>query len=144
MSENHTVALLREADSGTQMAVHSIKEILEKVQDQHLADILSASRQAHETLGNRIHAALSHFHESPKDPGMIAKGMSWMKTTAKTLMDDSDKTIADLITDGCNMGIKSMYQQLNRYADADDTSRQLTQELIRIEEDLRQQLRAYL
>ena len=31
----------------------------------------------------------------------MVKGMSWMKTNVQLAKNDSDKTIADLITDGC-------------------------------------------
>ena len=44
--------------------------------------------------------------------------MSWMKVGVKMGLDDSDKTVADLMTDGCNMGVKS----LNRYLNGTSTS----------------------
>lgn len=72
---------------------------------------------------------------------MLAKGMSWMKTNAKVMMDDSDATIADLIVDGCNMGIKTLCRYENQYAAADDAAMKLTDDLIRLEEKLRQDLR---
>lgn len=141
---NHTLELLREVNSGTQMAVTSIDEILEKVRDEKLADILSKSKAEHEQLGDETHALLKTYNDPPKDPGMLAKGMSWLKTNAKILMDDSDKTIADLITDGCNMGIKTLYQHLNEYCNAGENVKKLAKDLIRLEEDLRQDLRDYL
>lgn len=75
---------------------------------------------------------------------MLAKGMSWMKTNAKVMMDDSDATIADLIVDGCNMGIKTLCRYENQYTAADEESKKLTDDLIRLEEKLRQDLREYL
>ena len=57
---------------------------------------------------------------------MLAKGMSWMKTNAKVMMDDSDATIADLIVDGCNMGIKTLCRHENQYAAADDAAMKLS------------------
>jgi hypothetical protein len=45
--------------------------------------------------------------------------MSWMKTNMKLSMEDSDATIADLMTDGCNMGVKSLNRYLNQYKAAD-------------------------
>ena len=46
----------------------------------------------------------SENHDEGKNPNPMAKGMSWIKTNVKLVMDDSDETIADLMTDGCNMG----------------------------------------
>ena len=133
MSDSDTVKLLRECNSGIQMAVFSIDEILEKVTDKNLYEILKKSKEKHEKLGDET-----------KEPNMLAKGMSWMKTNAKVMMDDSDATIADLIVDGCNMGIKTLCRYENQYAAADDAAMKLTDDLIRLEEKLRQDLREYL
>ncbi len=144
MSTEQTIKLLQEVNSGTQMAVDAIDEILEKVQDQKLADILSKSKTDHEKLGDETHALLQNYNDPPKDPGMIAKGMSWLKTNTKMMMDESDRTVADLITDGCNMGIKTICRHLNDYPDAGENVKKMAKELIRLEEDLRQALRDYL
>ena len=138
MSDSDTVKLLRECNSGIQMAVFSIDEILEKVTDKNL------SKEKHEKLGDETHAILAECGDETKEPNMLAKGMSWMKPNAKVMMDDSDATIADLIVDGCNMGIKTLCRYENQYAAADDAAMKLTDDLIRLEEKLRQDLREYL
>ena len=140
MSDSDTVKLLRECNSGIQMAVFSIDEILEKVTDKNLYEILKKSKEKHEKLGDETHAILTECGDETKE----AKGMSWMKTNAKVMMDDSDATIADLIVDGCNMGIKTLCRYENQYAAADDAAMKLTDDLIRLEEKLRQDLREYL
>ena len=138
MSDSDTVKLLRECNSGIQMAVFSIDEILEKVTDKNLYEILKKSKEKHEKLGDETHAILAECGDETKEPNMLAKGMSWMKTNAKVMMDDSDATIADLIVDGCNMGIKTLCRYENQYAAADEKSKKLTDDLIRLEEKLRQ------
>ena len=70
--------------------------------------------------------------------------MSFIKTNVKMGIDESDKTVANLITDGCNMGIKSLNQYLNQYAMADVISKKITEKLIRLEENLRKELSTYL
>ena len=50
----------------------------------------------------------------------MAKGMSWFKTNIKISADSSDNTIADLNTDGCNMGDKTLHKYLNKYKAADE------------------------
>lgn len=144
MSQKDTINLLRECNSGIQMAVFSIDEILDKTEDEKLRKILTESKKKHEQLGDETHALLSDQGAGTEDANMLAKGMSWIKTNAKVLMDDSDKTIADLITDGCNMGIKTLYRYLNEYSDADSSAAKLASSVIRAEEALRQDLRDYL
>lgn len=144
MATENTIDLLKECNSGVQMAVFSMKEILDDVKDAKFRQILVDSIENHEKLGNRTHEHLHEVGKETEDPGPIAKGMSWMKTTAKTLMNDSDKTCADLLTEGCNMGIKTLYRYLNEYKDADEKSRKLAEDIIREEETLRQNIRCYL
>lgn len=144
MESTDTIKLLKECDAGTKMAVSSIDDVLNQVNDVHLKTLLTESKVNHTKTGNEIHRLLLAADSEDKEPAAIAKGMSWMKTNMKLAMDDSDRTVADLITDGCNMGIKSLYRYLNQYKAADEESKGLCQELIALEETLRHELRCYL
>ena len=59
-------------------------------------------------------------------------------------MDSSDSTVADLITDGCDMGIKSLNRYLNQYKTANDKAKKLTDKLLGEEEKLRGEMKGYL
>lgn len=144
MENNDTIYLLKECDAGTKMAVSSIDEVLESIEKPELKQLLSKSKEHHETLGNEIHSLLLEYHSEEKDPNAMAKGMSWLKTNMKMTMDNSDATVADLITDGCNMGIKSLYKYLNQYPAAEKKVKDICERLIKIEEELRRDLRQYL
>ena len=139
-----TTRLLRECDAGTKMAISSINEILEKVENPRLSEILSKSRNAHEELETEIHSPLTYHEEEQKEPDPIAKGMSFIKTNFKMGINESDATVAGLITDGCNMGIKSLNKYLNEYTMADEISKKVTEKLIKLEEKLRKDLSEYL
>ena len=91
-----------------------------------------------------IQAQLDRYHDDGKEPNPIAKGMSWMKTNVKLGMEDSDATIAELMTDGCNMGVKSLNRYLNQYKAADEVSKDITKRLINLEEKLCIDIRQYL
>lgn len=144
MINEDTIYLLRECNSGTQMAVYSINEILEDVKDQKLREILTSSKNQHEKLGNELHVLLQKYGDDTKDPGMIAKGMSWIKTNAKLAIDDSDRVCASLITDGCHMGAKTMQRHINQYVAAENKAKELSEDLIRMEENLACELKPYL
>ena len=144
MEHKETIHLLKECDAGSKMAVTSIDEVLEFVKDEKLKKLLSESKAHHEKLGNETHELLSKWGSEEKDPSIMAKGMSWLKTNMKLGMDDSDATIADLIADGCDMGVKSLNQYLNEYSDADKEAKDVCKRLIKIEEDLRQEIQTYL
>lgn len=144
MEDRDTIKLLKECDAGSKMAVTSLDDILEKVENVNLKALLSETKAHHEKLGNEIHSLLIEYGSEEKEPGTMAKGMSWMKTTMKMGMDDSDETVADLITDGCNMGIKSLYKYLNQYPGSNAKVKDICNRLISIEDQLRKELRAYL
>lgn len=144
MNNSDTVKLLKECDAGSKMAVTSIDEVLEKVNNSTMKQLLQESKEHHEKLGNEIHALLNEQGAEEKEPSAMAKGMSWMKTTMKMNMDNSDATVADLITDGCNMGIKSLHRYLNQYQTADNKSKDMCNQLVSIEEHLGRELRKYL
>lgn len=144
MENLDTVRLLKECDAGTKMAVSSIDEVLESVRDSELKQLLQESKDHHEKLENDICALLKKHDAEEKDPNTIAKGMSWMKTNMKMSMDNSDSTVADLITDGCNMGVKTLNRYLNQYKTADNESKAICGKLISIEEQLCKELRGYL
>ena len=144
MVEQDTIQLLRECDAGVKMGVSSIEDVLEKAQNDDLKRLLREYRTEHEKLEDEIRALLEQYKDEGKDPAMMAKGMSWVKTNVKLTMENSDETIADLITDGCNMGIKSLTKYLNQYKAADETSKDLVKRLIKLEEELERDLRQYL
>ena len=144
MENQDTIRLLKECDAGSKMAVTSLDEVMESVQDEKLKELLKKSKDHHEKLGNEIHSMLIQYHSEEKDPNPMAKSMSWLKTNMKMSMDKSDATVADLLTDGCNMGIKSLYKYMNQYPNAEAKVKNLCNNLIDIERELRKDLRGYL
>ena len=131
-----TLELLRECDSGIKMAVGSIDEVSGHIKDEDLKNLLEKSKEEHSQLGGTIKEQLASLGDDGKDPGIMAKSMSWIKTNVKLGMSDSDRTVAGLMTDGCDMGIKSLTRYLNEYKGADGASRSTARRLIGIEEDL--------
>ena len=144
MIEQDTIKLLRECDAGIKMGIASIDDVLDYVRNDALRHDLAECKREHEGLKREIRALLDRYHDDGKNPSPIAKGMSWMKTNVKLGMDLSDGTIADLMTDGCNMGVKSLNQYLNQYQAADEVSKDITKRLINLEEDLAMEIRRFL
>lgn len=144
MHENDTVKLLRECDAGVKMGVSSINDVLSDVKEKQMRDCLADCRNQHEILLADIKQKLFEHCDKGKEPAPAAKGMSWIKTNMKMAFDYSDKTIADLITDGCNMGVKSLHRYLNQYSQADSESKGFANRLIKLEDDLAIQMRQYL
>ena len=144
MIEQDTIKLLRECDAGVKMGISSIDDVLGHVKKEDFRQKLRKCRQEHEDLQIKILQELEKYQDDGKNPNPIAKSMSWMKTNMKLTMEGSDATIADLMTDGCNMGVKSLNRYLNQYKAADEVSKDMAKRLINLEEKLAVDIRQYL
>lgn len=144
MIEQDTIKLLRECDAGVKMGIASIDDVLDRVEREDFSRKLKACSKEHDKLQYEIQQLLDRYHDEGKNPNPIAKGMTWMKTNMKLGMEESDATIAELMTDGCNMGVKSLNRYLNQYKAADQRSKDIAKRLIRLEDQLAVDIRQYL
>ena len=122
-ADGDTVKLLKECDSGIKMGISAIDDIIDDVKNTDFRTLLHDSKTQHEKLKDEILVLLNEHNDDGKNPNPMAKGMSWVKTNMKMAVDGTDNTAADLITDGCNMGVKSLSRYLNQYKSADSKSR---------------------
>ena len=144
MNESDTIKLLRECDAGAKMAVSSIDEVMEKVSGPGMKQVLQESREHHEKLENEIHSLLKNYGSPEKEPAAMAKGMSWIKTNLTMSVNPGDDTIANLISTGCDMGVRTLQKYLNDCQNASDQAKTLVKKVIKLEEDLSVDMRAYL
>ncbi len=144
MIEQDTIRLLRECDAGVKMGIDSINDVLDHVSSKEFKDRLNDCKEEHERLNTELQNLLKDYHDDGKDPNPMAKGMSWVKTNTMLSLKSSDNTVSDLITDGCNMGVKSLNKYLNKYSAADEASKTIAKKLIRSEEQLAIDIRKYL
>lgn len=144
MIEQDTIKLLRECDAGIKMGTGSIDEVIGHVRSREMKNSLESCRKEHGRLGSECDQLLNSFGDSGKNPNPVAEGMSWVKTNVKLAFDGSDATIAELMTDGCNMGVKSLNRYLNQYEAADERSKDITKRLIRLEKQLANDMQGYL
>ncbi len=139
-----SIRLLRECNAGIKMGASAIAKVMPHVHDPEMKAALGTCRETHNELGSRAHKLLKEAREDTKSVHPIAQMMSDAKVTMTVLMGGGDKKIADVMTDGCDMGIKSLNRYLNQYKNADKKSRALAEELIASEEYLEMSMRSHL
>ena len=139
-----TVELLKECDAGCKMAIDSMEQIAKYVSDDQLKTIIQKYNGAHIKMEEDIHRMLNNIGAEGQDPNPIAKASSWLQSEVKMMMNCDAKQAANLLTDGCNMGVKSLNKYLNQYKNADEVSHKLCMRLIKIEEKLCEELEEYL
>ncbi len=144
MVEKDTIRLLRECDAGIKMGVKSINDVLDRVENKELEQLLHACKDRHDELDKELQELLGQYEDEGKDPNFMAEAMAKVKTEMKLQMHENDNTVAELITDGCNMGVKSLNKYLNQYAAADEKSKDITKRLINLEAELAVDLRKFL
>ena len=144
VANQDTIELLKECNAGVKMGVDSIAEVLDHVQSSNLKQLLNSSKEEHQKIGSEVHQVLNRYDESGKEPNPMAKSMSWLKTSTKLAVSPADETVADLITDGCNMGVKSLIRYRNRYPNASEAARSIAGQLIDSEQLLCKSMQPYL
>lgn len=142
--EDDTIKLLRECNAGIKMGISSLEKVMNNVENQNLKMLLKESWNKHCKLEERTHEYLKKYHDQEKEPNIMAKAMSSVKINMKLASEEPDKAAADVIIDGCNMGVKSLYRYLSQYPAAREPVKLLTNEIISEEENLAIDLRRYL
>ncbi len=136
-----TVKLLKECNAGCKSATNSMEQVMPFIKENHaLHDILKKYNDEHISIGDECHALLNNVEEDEKDPHPAAKVFSWISTEVKLMMDSQPEHIAELLSDGCHMGIKSLSRYLNQYSEASEESRHLTRKLIQCEQQFYKEL----
>lgn len=144
MIEKDTIRLLRECDAGIKMGISALDTSLKYVASSKLKTKLENSMRENEKIKYDLQDLLHDYHDNGKEPALMAKSMASIKTNFKLAVNESDATIADLITDGCNMGVKSLSRYMNKYKAADEKSKNIAKKLIGVEEKLATDIRDFL
>lgn len=139
-----TIKLLKECNSGCKSATNSMEQVMPYIKDESLRDLITRYNDRHIRVGDACHAILNSVNEDEKDPDSMAKIMAWFSVEMKLMINDDSSKIADIMIDGCNMGIKSLTKYLHKYKGADTDSIHLTEKLIKTEENFMHDLLEYL
>ncbi len=139
-----TVQLLDECSSGCKMAINSMRQVKDYVTDQKLSDILVSYTDKHEKIEEETGKKLLEYGKPEEKPGVMASAMSWISTEAKLMVNKDATQIAKIIMDGCNMGIQSISEKINQFAEASPETVSLAKKLVRTEENLMEEMKQFL
>ena len=139
-----TIELLKECDAGCKMAIDSMEQISKYVIDEELKSIIQKHNAAHIKVEEDIHRRLNKLGEEDKDPNPIAKASSWIQSEVKMMMKGDSKQAAHLLTDGCNMGVKTLCEYKNTYKAADEESVRMCDRICIMESKMAEELQSFL
>jgi hypothetical protein len=139
-----TINLLKECNAGCKSATNSMEQVQPYIKNEKLKSIIDEYNDKHIKIGDECHQKLNKYNEEEKDPQGMAKAFSWISTEMKLMINDDTHQIADLMIDGCNMGIKSVSMYINKYKTASNESVDLAKNLIKTEQEFMNVLLGYL
>lgn len=141
-----TISLLKECNAGCKSATNSMDQILEFVNgyDAKLIELIMKYNDYHIKLGEQCHNLLDKMESDEKDPSIMARAFSWISTETKLSINNDSHNVASILIDGCNMGMKSIKEYLNKYCDADSKSKDIANQIITVEKDFMDKLGEWL
>lgn len=139
-----TKSLLSACGAGAQMAVGAMDGAVKRVKDARLRELLTQSIAAHESLGAKAEGLLEQAGAAPAQPGTMAKSMSWLKTNWVMMKRPGDAGAAELVTEGCDMGVRTLARTKNQSLGATNEAKELAGQLMRHERELSRQLSEFL
>lgn len=142
--DEQTRKLLEECCSGCRMAVESFEQIKEYVKDIEFRKLINDYTEKHRNFEDEAVTLLKKSGYAAKSPGVMASTFSWFSTEMKLTFNNDNTQAAKLLMDGCTMGIKTLGEKAHQYDKADKKAADLTQKIIRAEEDLMKKLKDYL
>lgn len=139
-----TVELLKECNAGCKMAIDSMEQISRYVTNDELKNLITKYNGEHIKMEEDIHRMLNNMGEEDQEPSPIAKASSWLQSEVKMMLKGDTHQAASLLTDGCNMGIKSLNEYKNAYKAADDKSVNMCEKICNIETRMVEDLQSFL
>lgn len=142
--KSQEVAVYREIQRNTEMAMKAIDTISDKIYDEQLARQVSRQSLKYSEIHNEaskqlLAAKAEPYHSTYFSDMMLKTGIHY-----NTLLNTSTGHIAEMMIKGSNNGILEMEKILKHNGEAGERSTLLAKQLIQFEEKSVAQLKAYL
>lgn len=142
MEENLNV--LDELNKGATMGMDAIHFVLDKVEDETFKQTLEIEYAKYEDVSKRANEIYAKYSDKePHETGTMNKIMTWYGIEMKTLTDQSNSKIAELLLQGTNMGIIEGRKLLNN-KETNQEIHDLLEEFVTMQEDSVEQLKKFL
>lgn len=122
----------------------SISFLKEKVEDKNLLSDLQYQHMEYQNIQNRTSTELSKLGEVPKEQTPFAELGMWSGIQMNTMLDRSPDKIAEMMIQGSTMGIIDMVRTIKQFPDVPEASKQIGEDLIKLEENSMQKMKQYL
>lgn len=144
--ENINVKVLDEVNKGTTMGMDAIHFVSEKVADKKFKKVLEVEYDKYKDITNRVNNIYSQYvkQKEPDETNAMTKMMTWYGVNMKTMTDQSNSKISELLMQGTNMGIIEGRRLLNNNPSIDTQVKQILNDFVVMQEDSVETLKKYL
>lgn len=136
--------ILKEVQKNSSMAINAINTISEKVHDNALQQELSKQKLWYSVIQNKATDRLQNeraeeYHASAMQDLMLKGGIQM-----NTFTNCSTSKIAELMIQGSNRGITSMWKSMNHHQNSGNLSMEVAKELVDFEQKSIARLKKFL
>ena len=144
--EDVNVKVLNEVNKGTTMGMDAISYVAEKVGDKEFQNVLNVEYGKYKEINKRVENIYTQYStDKPQETNTMNKMMTWYGVQMKTMNDQSNSKISELLMQGTNMGIIEGRRLLNHNnKEIDKEVRQILNDFVVMQEDSVETLKKYL
>ncbi len=143
--ENQNLNILDEINKGATMGMDAISFVSEKVKDDTFKEVLDIEYNKYKKISNRVNDIYSNFSsKEPHETNAMNKAMTWYGVQMKTIADNSNSKLSELLMQGTNMGIIEGRRLINQNPNADKDVKNVLNDFVVMQEDSIETLKKYL
>ena len=143
---NNELNVLDEVNKGASMGMDAIEFIIKKVGDPDFKETLSIEYNKYKDISRRANNLYENYdqYDEPHETSGMNKLMTWWGVQMKTMTDQSNSNISELLLNGTNMGIIEGRRLLNQNPNIDKNIKSLLNDFVVMQEDSVEKLKTYL
>lgn len=144
MKEEKNIEILDELNKGCCMGSDAVKFILEKAEGKKFQNVCEDLLEEYEDLEERINKVYDKYSdEEPHETNAMNKAMTWYGIQIRTITDDSNSKLAEMLLQGLNMGVIEGRRLLNQ-KDGDDKVLDLVNDYVDMQEKYVEEMKEFL
>ena len=135
---------LDEINKGACMGMDAINFVLDKVEDNEFKKVIEEQYNDYHSIEEKIQKIYHKYDDGkPHETNAFTKAMTWSGIEMKTLADNSNSKIAELLLQGVNMGIIEGRKILNK-KEINSEVEKIIREYVTMQEENVEVLKKYL
>jgi len=144
--EDINVKVLDEVNKGATMGMDAIHYVSDKVGDERFKKVLDVEYGKYREISDRVNGIYSQYNteKEPHETNAMNRMMTWYGINMKTMNDQSNSKISELLMQGTNMGIIEGRRLLNNNPSVDEEVKQILNDFVVMQEDSVETLKKYL